>query len=114
MEPVQPTLLCCQGQPRHLAQAVEEVAGKHAFDAAACLPRGLASSEKPFVVGAGLGVVADPLESDDVQRPVELTVAAAVQPVGRYVAAQLRPSPPRSLLLRALDVGRFAAHRWPT
>ena len=38
----------------------------------------------------------------------------AVEPVGRDVAAQLRPSPPRCLLLRAFDVGRLAAHRWPT
>jgi hypothetical protein len=67
---------------------VEEVAGKHALDAAACLPRRLAGSEKPFVIGAGLGMVADPLEGDDVQCPVELAVAAAVQPVASLFAAR--------------------------
>jgi hypothetical protein len=77
-----------QGQPRHLARAAVEVAGEGPFDAAACLPHGLARHEEPLVVGAGFGVVADPLEGDDVERPVELAIAATVQPVASLLATR--------------------------
>jgi hypothetical protein len=40
-----PTLLCCQGRPGHVVEASVEVAGERAFDAAACLPGGLAGGE---------------------------------------------------------------------
>src|SRR5205823_3706847 len=40
-----PTLLCCQGERRQLAQASVEVAGERTLDAAACLPGGLAGGE---------------------------------------------------------------------
>jgi hypothetical protein len=83
-----PTLLCCQGKRRHLAQASVEAAGERALDAAACLPRGLAGSEEPFVVSGGLGVVADAGEGDDVERPVELAVAAAVEAVVSLLATR--------------------------
>ena len=47
-------------------QAVVEVAGERAFDAAACFSGRLARCEEALVVGGGLLVVADPLEGDDV------------------------------------------------
>jgi hypothetical protein len=75
------TFLCCRGQPPFLAEVVVEVTGERAFDAAVCLSGGLARCEEPAVVGAGLGVVAGALERDDVQRPVKLAIAAAVEPV---------------------------------
>jgi hypothetical protein len=64
------------------------VAGEYALDAAACLSGGLAGIEYALVVGGGLGVVADPLKGDDVERPVELAVAAAVEPVALVLAAR--------------------------
>jgi hypothetical protein len=76
-----PTLLCCQGRPRDLQQTAVEVAGERTLDAAPCFSGGLARSEEPLVVGGGLWVVADPWQGDDVERPVELAVAAAVQAV---------------------------------
>jgi hypothetical protein len=81
-----PTLLCCQGKRRHLAQASVEVAGERALDTAACLPRRLAGSEEPFVISGGLGVVADSGESDDMESPVELAVTAAVESVAALLA----------------------------
>ena len=64
------------------------MAGERPFDAAARFPGGLARCEQPLVVGACLGVVADPLEGDDVQCPVELAIAASVQPVASLLAAR--------------------------
>jgi hypothetical protein len=84
----QPTLLCCQGKRRYLAQASVEVAGERTFDATACLPHGLAGSEEPLVVGASLSVVADACEGDDVERPVELAIAATVEPMASLLAAR--------------------------
>jgi hypothetical protein len=65
-----------------------EVASEGSFETAARLPGALACSEQSLVVGARFGVVADPLEGDDVQRPVELTVTAAVEPVASLLATQ--------------------------
>jgi hypothetical protein len=45
-----------------------------------------AGGEEPFVVGGGRGVVADSGERDDVERPVELAVTAAVEPVASLLA----------------------------
>ncbi len=64
------------------------MAGERALDAAACFPAGLACRQEPLVVGAGLVVVADSLEGDDVQRPVELAVAAAVETVAALLATR--------------------------
>jgi hypothetical protein len=63
------------------------VAGERTLDAAACFSGGLAGSEEPLVVGGGLRVVADPLQGDDVEGPVELAVAAAVEAVPSLLAA---------------------------
>src|SRR5918994_190804 len=83
-----PTLLCCQGRPRDLEQAAVEVTGECAFDAAARLPGRLPRRQKALVVGGGLGMVADPLQGDDVEGPVELAVTAAVQAVPSLHAAR--------------------------
>jgi hypothetical protein len=69
-----------------LAEASVEVAGEGAFEAAAGFLGGLSGCEEALVVSAGLGVMADPLEGDDVQCPVELAIAAAVQPVAPLFA----------------------------
>src|SRR5439155_5541417 len=58
-----------------------EVTCERAFDAAARLASGLAGREESLVVGGGLDVVADAGERDHVQCPVQLSVAAAVEPV---------------------------------
>jgi hypothetical protein len=73
---------------RCLAEASVELAGERPFDATACLPDSLARSEEPLEVGGRFGVVKDPLEGDQAQRPVELAVAAAVQPVASLFAAR--------------------------
>src|SRR4051794_29382422 len=44
-DPRNPTLLCCQGSVGYLLQALVEVAGEGALDAAACLPGRLAGGE---------------------------------------------------------------------
>ena len=62
-------------------ELVVEVAGELSFDAAACFAWGLAVAEEALVVGGGFGVVADAVERDHVEGPVELAVAAAVEPV---------------------------------
>src|SRR5438552_9983639 len=81
------TLLCCQGAGWDLLEAAVEVAGERAFDAAAGFAGGLAGCEEALVVGGGFGVVVDACERDDVQRPVELAVAAAVQSVPSLLSA---------------------------
>jgi hypothetical protein len=52
------------------------------LDAAACFPGSLARGEESLVVGGGLRMVADPVQGNDVERPVELAIAAAVQALG--------------------------------
>src|SRR5580765_8076870 len=73
---------------RQLGEAAVEVTGESALDAAACFPCGLAGGEESLVVAAGLLVVADALERDDVERPVELAVAAAVEAMAALFAAR--------------------------
>ena len=82
-----PTLLCCQGVGWYFAEALVEVAGESASDAAACFSAGFAGCEESLVVAGGLGVVVGPLECDDVEDPAELAVAAAVEAVPSLVAA---------------------------
>ena len=84
---VYPTLLCCQGVGWYFAEALVEVAGEGAFDTAACFSAGFAGWVESLVVAGGLGVVVGPLECDDVEGPVELAVAAAVEAVPSLVAA---------------------------
>ena len=66
---------------------VVEVAGELSFDAAACFAWGLSCCEEPLVVGDSLGVPAAAVERDDVEGAVELSVAAAVEPVALGLAA---------------------------
>src|SRR5262249_52868980 len=79
---------------RQVGELAVEVAGEGAVEAAGGLPRGLAGGgeggggEEALVVAAGLLVVANTLERDDVERPVELAVAAAVETVAALFAAR--------------------------
>jgi hypothetical protein len=70
-----------------LVEAVVEVACEGALDAPSCLPRCLSVCEQARVVGGGFGVVAGAGERDDVERAVELAVAAAVEPVALLAGA---------------------------
>jgi hypothetical protein len=81
------TLLCCQGDCGDLAQAPVEVARECALDASACLASGLVGCEQALVVGGCFGVMVDAGEGDDVQGPVQLAVAAAVQSVSSLLSA---------------------------
>jgi len=56
------------------------------FEAAADLAGGLAFGEAAGGVGLGFGVAAEPGQGDGVQGPVELAVAAAVEPVAGGLA----------------------------
>jgi hypothetical protein len=61
---------------------VVEVAGECAFDAAFGFLGGLSpGGEEALVVVGGFCVVMDALQRDHVERPIELSVAAAVEPV---------------------------------
>jgi hypothetical protein len=51
------------------------------FEAASDLSAGSAFGEASGGVGLGFGMAAEPGQGDGVQGPVELTVAAAVEPV---------------------------------
>ena len=51
------------------------------FEAAADLAAGFAFGEASGGVGLGFGVAAEAGQGDGVQRPVELAVAATVEPV---------------------------------
>jgi hypothetical protein len=73
---------------RNLGEATVDVAGQGAFDAAARLSGGLACGEEPLVVATRLLVVADALEGDDVECPVELAVAATVEAVASLLTAR--------------------------
>jgi hypothetical protein len=75
----QRTLLCCQGQRRHLTQAAVEVAGECALDAAAGFAGGLARCEQALVVGGRFGVMVDAGEGDDVQSPALFNMLTSFQ-----------------------------------
>jgi hypothetical protein len=64
-----------------LGEEVVEVPGEVAFQALQCSLRGLPFGLLAGKVGAGRCVVAGAGDRDDVQRAVELAVAAAVEPV---------------------------------
>jgi hypothetical protein len=63
-----------------------DLAGDVAFEAADGLELGLAFGLLALDVGAGGGVPGDAAQRDDVDRAVELSVAAAVQSVADGVA----------------------------
>ena len=79
-----PALLLCQGGA--LFQCVDDGAGEQSFEAAddyvACFAFGVFALE----VGAGGGVVAGVSDCNPVERAVELSVAAAVEPVALEAA----------------------------
>jgi hypothetical protein len=83
----EPTLLCCRGERRVVLEVVVEVAGEGALDAPACFLSGFPGGLELVVGGGGPGVVVDALERDHVQRPVELSVSAAVEPVASLSCA---------------------------
>ncbi|MDP9259456.1 MAG: HNH endonuclease [Actinomycetota bacterium] len=83
-----PTLLCCQGRLGSLAELVVEAAREGAFDAAFGFAGGLAGGQQALVVLPRLGVMADALQRDHMERPIELAVAAAVEAVTLLLAAR--------------------------
>lgn len=62
-------------------EEAEELARDVALEAALDLSVGLAFGSSPVGVGAGGGVLMQPGEDHDVERPVELAVPAAVEAV---------------------------------
>ena len=64
-----------------LREGSVEAAGEGSFGDADCFAFCFAAVELSLVVGAGLCVVADPVEGGHVESPVELAVAAAVESV---------------------------------
>ena len=67
-------------------EQVVDLAGDVAFEAADRFAFGLAFCLLACDVGAGLGVPRDSAQGDDVDRAVELSVTAAVQPVADRLA----------------------------
>jgi antitoxin YefM len=63
------------------AQGAEDDVGEPALEAAQRLPARLSFGAFACVVGAAFGVGADLGDGDRVERPVQLSVAAAVEPV---------------------------------
>lgn len=63
-----------------------DLAGGVSLEAASDLAAGLALGGAPLDVGTGLDIVAHPGQDDGVQRPVQSSVAAAIEPVSHGVA----------------------------
>jgi hypothetical protein len=107
-----------------LSKPPVEVGGEGAFDAAACLPSGLAGGEEALVVGGRLGVVVDALERDHVSAqlrrrspprlrrwrcclPLEASTGVVSARAAKDASLAIRPGSP-------LDMSSWAAHTAPT
>jgi len=82
--PPGPALLLCQGGARF--ECVEDDADELSFEAADGFAAAFAFGAFAFEVGAGTGVVARLGDRDSVEGSVELSVAAAVEPVSLTAA----------------------------